>query len=418
MKYLSGLVLLLLCIQSKLSAGGIDFRPYTLEHALDQAKKQNKWVFIDTYALWCAPCKQMDQVFRQTDVGNAFNNDFISIKIDMDGEWGAQTAQQFGVIWLPTLIILDADGQLKSKVDRLLSPAELIDLARIAKSNTGTISSHLSPAPFSINTSTNQVTINQLPEPSEEVVYVYDERVSSARPSVMYHEAYLHVQLMDGKQDAVVQRYLSTQEDWSTDKNIRFIFDFLNHTRSPLFEYFKNNKPRFEEVIGAEKVRYSLEIMIYQQLENGFPRPSLEEAKSLFMLVNTSRAEEKAYHYYAKRMADENKIDAFTATAETYLTHINAYDPFMAQLYATIILDSKKEHEDTHKALKWMEQSSWVYDQDPWHYHLITELYLSLNNTESATINISKAYELLSQLEDKEKINIIIERYRQLTKGR
>ena len=35
------------------------FQELTLEKALEQAKVENKYVFIDCYTSWCGPCKMM-----------------------------------------------------------------------------------------------------------------------------------------------------------------------------------------------------------------------------------------------------------------------------------------------------------------------------------------------------------------------
>jgi thioredoxin-related protein len=51
----------------------------------DKAKAENKFIFIDAYATWCAPCKLMDkEVFPDKAVGEFLNSQFISVKVQMD----------------------------------------------------------------------------------------------------------------------------------------------------------------------------------------------------------------------------------------------------------------------------------------------------------------------------------------------
>ncbi len=51
----------------------------------DKAKKENKYIFVDCYATWCGPCKQMDQkVYPNDSVGTFYNDKFISVKVQMD----------------------------------------------------------------------------------------------------------------------------------------------------------------------------------------------------------------------------------------------------------------------------------------------------------------------------------------------
>jgi thioredoxin-related protein len=51
----------------------------------ERAKEENKFIFVDAYATWCAPCKKMDkEVYPDKKVGDAMNPYFISVKIQMD----------------------------------------------------------------------------------------------------------------------------------------------------------------------------------------------------------------------------------------------------------------------------------------------------------------------------------------------
>ena len=38
---------------------GVDFRNISLEEALEQAKAEDKSVFVDCYTPWCGPCHRM-----------------------------------------------------------------------------------------------------------------------------------------------------------------------------------------------------------------------------------------------------------------------------------------------------------------------------------------------------------------------
>ena len=64
---------------------GIVFFNGNFNEALAQAKKENKVLFVDFYAVWCVPCKRMAKtVFTLDEVGRYFNQHFISIQIDAE----------------------------------------------------------------------------------------------------------------------------------------------------------------------------------------------------------------------------------------------------------------------------------------------------------------------------------------------
>ncbi|MBW6479654.1 MAG: thioredoxin family protein [Bacteroidales bacterium] len=44
---------------------GMVFFTGTWDEALAQAKKENKLIFLDIYASWCAPCKMLKNNFGQ-----------------------------------------------------------------------------------------------------------------------------------------------------------------------------------------------------------------------------------------------------------------------------------------------------------------------------------------------------------------
>jgi thiol-disulfide isomerase/thioredoxin len=50
-----------------------------------KAQKQHKFIFVDCYASWCAPCKYMAQnIFPQKQSGDALNLNFISVEFQLD----------------------------------------------------------------------------------------------------------------------------------------------------------------------------------------------------------------------------------------------------------------------------------------------------------------------------------------------
>ncbi len=92
---------------------GIQFFQGTWNEALAAAKKQKKLIFVDAYAVWCGPCKYMsNNVFPDAKVGEFFNKNFISYKFDMEKGEGPEFAGKYKITAYPTLLFINADGEV------------------------------------------------------------------------------------------------------------------------------------------------------------------------------------------------------------------------------------------------------------------------------------------------------------------
>jgi len=106
----------------------------TWTSVLEQAKKENKIIFLDAYATWCGPCKQMDaETYTNDAVANFYNANFINVKYDMEKGEGAMLADRYYVSAYPNLVFISPDGVMLHKGVGFLAANEFLTLAKTAK---------------------------------------------------------------------------------------------------------------------------------------------------------------------------------------------------------------------------------------------------------------------------------------------
>lgn len=119
--------------KDKSKTDGIQFFKGTLKEAKAKAKKENKLIFIDCYATWCGPCKNMTKkVFVKKDVGEFYNQNFVCLKLDMETVEGETVGTKYSVEAYPTYLFIDNNGVLKHKDLGYLDAESFISLGKNA----------------------------------------------------------------------------------------------------------------------------------------------------------------------------------------------------------------------------------------------------------------------------------------------
>ncbi len=111
---------------------GIPWFGGTLEEALARAKAEKRVVYLDLWTTSCAWCRKLDRDTYGDDTVVSALKDLICLKVDAESAVGRPLAQRFGASLYPTLVVLDADGQMREKLSGYRSPSRFkLDLARI-----------------------------------------------------------------------------------------------------------------------------------------------------------------------------------------------------------------------------------------------------------------------------------------------
>lgn len=113
------------------SEDGIQFHKGTFREAVEQARDENKLIFMDVYATWCGPCKLLKiNTFSSKKAGDYFNEHLINVSVDGEKGDGIKIARKFGVEAYPSLFIIDPHSlSIVDKSTGYKSASQLISFA-------------------------------------------------------------------------------------------------------------------------------------------------------------------------------------------------------------------------------------------------------------------------------------------------
>lgn len=99
--------------------------------ALQKAGAEHKLIFADAYAVWCAPCKLLQQTtFIDTAVAAYFNRHFINVSLDAEKGEGIAFASRWALQVYPTLYFFDEQGRLLASREGYLDAGALLAMAK------------------------------------------------------------------------------------------------------------------------------------------------------------------------------------------------------------------------------------------------------------------------------------------------
>jgi thioredoxin 1 len=114
---------------------GIQFLDISWQRALRIAESENKLIFVDFYTEWCGVCKrQKRRTFPDAQVGILFNHQFINLALDMEKGEGKILAEIYEVRQHPTLLFINARGEVVEQGTGFHNAQKLIELGQSALS--------------------------------------------------------------------------------------------------------------------------------------------------------------------------------------------------------------------------------------------------------------------------------------------
>lgn len=224
------------------SSTGIQFEHGSFAEIKAKAAQEKKLIFVDAFTSWCGPCKWMAKAaFPLPEVGQFYNTNFINAKIDMEKGEGVELARIHNVNMYPTLLYLNAAGEVVHRSVGARDGKELIELGKTA-----------------LNPELNLAGLAKK----------FKENPSSFPSAYAYLAALKDAESTDQK--PAFDSYISTQDksNWINLPNWRILFDFIRSTENPLFNHLLENRAAYSARYSADSVDAKLKEVYYGELRN------------------------------------------------------------------------------------------------------------------------------------------------------
>jgi thioredoxin-related protein len=333
-------VLIIVVVNSLfVNAQGIQFYTSSLDSAKAQAAKDKKLIFIDCFTTWCGPCKRMAaNTFPDPEVGTYFNTNFIPMQIDMEKEGdGLVVSKKYNITAFPTLLVIDAQGNMIHRETGMLDPAAFLTFGHTAMN------------------------------PEQRLSYLVDKYKSGQRDTA-FIKKYLRVvggAGTDVKEAADWYLYnLKTEELFEPD-NFNLVYGYVHGSGTPIFKSVLAN---YEKYATTPEMKGAVE----KYVENNFGSDLVVAGKtSEDSFAVASAIIRKTGYKNADRIIDDN-IKGFrqyqgkmNEYAKLAIAYEDKYQPdnfeshlFTAKLLSVFDMEDKvTDKPSLARALGWLKQA-------------------------------------------------------------
>ncbi len=222
-------IILITIITANGFAQGIQFFEGEWKAALEEAKKEEKIIFVDAYAEWCGPCKAMAKnVFPNDKVGEFYNKHFVSMQIDMERGMGLEFAKEHPVRAYPTLFFINSEGEI---VHTVVGAQSVEALLSIGKKVLG------------------------MDDRSQEYMVEYEKGSREPELVLKYIRA---LNKADKPSLKIANEYLRSQKDLTTEVNLKIILESVTEADSKIFDWLIQYRKQIAKVTSEDEVKQAI----------------------------------------------------------------------------------------------------------------------------------------------------------------
>ncbi len=355
-------------------AQGIQFEDLTYAQAIEKARKENKIIFIDAYTSWCGPCKLMEKnVFPDEKLGVYFNKNFINVHYDMEKGEGRDIARKFSVFSYPSLLFLNAQGELIQKFVGYRDAEELKGIGEM------------------INLPGQQQSLSEK--------YKNGDR----SPEVLQNLFKLSFQTDRGLAKKIAGEYF---QQWKgsqlSQDEILMILLGTETSGDPTYKIFTSKKEDITKMLSEKEyesfdMNYQLNKILDENTDAA--KHQIDEAKFLAAAVKiTSKAEAEDFlnHYRMNYYLSEKMYPEYaTAAIKVYGDGASANAKDLARA-AYIFSENIKNKEMLNSAVIWAEKAM-QQDESAANAYNLAKLYLLTGKNDAAKMYADQAVYLAEQ---------------------
>jgi len=313
-------VIILSLVLSVSYGQGIEFFEGTWKEAIAEAAKEDKIVFVDSYAQWCGPCKKMAKnVFTQQAVGDFFNDNFINLKLDMEQADGRTFGAKYPVSAYPTLFFLDSQGNILKKVTGGQNSEGLISQGKLA------IKSY---------------------DKTEAYAKLYDEGKRDYDLMVNYVRELNKVEKPSIK---ISNEYLKSNPDISKQEKANFLMQAVIDADSKLFDQLV--ELRKEAISGSSKEAYATVVQsaamktVAKAVEYDY-KDLVDEAITQYEKADVGNKDKFKAEAYLQYYAESGNYKEWKNTSKSYLKKYGKKNPDLYKEHLSTIRESLNYEQD------------------------------------------------------------------------
>jgi thioredoxin-related protein len=364
------LIILITCLPILSFAQGIKFENgLTWEQVKEKAKSENKMIFVDCYATWCGPCKEMDKsIYPNDTVGKFMNERFISVKVQMDSSQfddykikllypvAREFEKKYNVLALPTFLFFSHEGIIVHKNEGGRQIKEFLMLIKNATDPNKQLYTLLN------NWRKGKYTNLELPDLANRIKTEFNQ-VDEANAIARYY----------------MLNYLDKlpEEEFLKKENLNFLsaYSKIVTINDRIFDAYNKEALKIDEIVGRQD--YSKNYILYI-ITNSFliPEATLADKKGTAIDWKSlyKRIKLKAHIEYAKRALKTTKVlwyqnkkdykNAIKSMIEEYnsIGLENFTDDFVLNSRAWYVFRNTTNKRQLKEALAWSERSYEIYE--------------------------------------------------------